>query len=131
MERLEHAGDGVGLVVFAHGSSVADANEAVRRVARETAKRCGFSLWEPAFLEQAEPNLVAAVGLLADRGARKIVVAPYFLTMGIHLRRDLPLIVEQASRLHPGVEIACSPPLDGHPALVEILAARVDEVLAP
>ncbi len=131
MERLEHAGDGVGLVVFAHGSSVAEANEAVRRVARETAKRCGFSLWEPAFLEQAEPNLVAAVGLLADRGARKIVVAPYFLTMGIHLRRDLPLIVEQASRLHPGVEIACSPPLDGHPALVEILAARVDEVLAP
>ena len=131
MERLEHAGDGVGLVVFAHGSSVAEANEAVRRVARETAKRCGFSLWEPAFLEQAEPNLVAAVGLLADRGARKIVVAPYFLTMGIHLRRDLPLIVEQASRLHPGVEIACSPPLDGHPALVEILAARVDEVLPP
>ena len=131
MERLEHAGDGVGLVVFAHGSSVADANEAVRRVARETAKRCGFSLWEPAFLEQAEPNLVAAVGLLADRGARKIVVAPYFLTMGIHLQRDLPLIVEQASQLHPGVEIACSPPLDGHPALVEILAARVDEVLAP
>ena len=131
MERLEHAGDGVGLVVFAHGSSVADANEAVRRVARETAKRCGFSLWEPAFLEQAEPNLIAAVGLLADRGARKIVVAPYFLTMGIHLQRDLPLIVEQASRLHPGVEIACSPPLDGHPALVEILAARVDEVLAP
>ncbi len=131
MERLEHAGDGVGLVVFAHGSSVADANEAVRRVARETAKRCGFSLWEPAFLEQAEPNLIAAVGLLADRGARKIVVAPYFLTMGIHLQRDLPLIVEQASRLHPSVEIACSPPLDGHPALVEILAARVDEVLAP
>ena len=130
MERLEHAGDGIGLIVFAHGSSVAEANEAVRRVAGETAKQCGFALWEPAFLEQAEPNLVAAVGLLDDRGARKIVVAPYFLTMGIHLQRDLPLIVEEASRVHPGVEVACSPPLDGHPALVQILAARVEQALA-
>jgi len=131
VEPIAQAGDGVGLVVFAHGSSVADANEAVRRVASETARRCGFPLWEPAFLEQAEPNLVAAVGLLAARGAKKIVVAPYFLTMGIHLRRDLPLIVEEASRAHPGIEVACSAPLDGHPALVEILAARVKQALAP
>ncbi len=131
METLEQTGAGVGLVVFAHGSSVAEANEAVRQVAGETARRCGFSLWEPAFLELAEPNLVAAVGLLAARGAKKIVVAPYFLTMGIHLQRDLPLIVEEASRAHPHVEVACSPPLDGHPALVEILAARIAQVLAP
>ena len=131
MEPLAQAGDGVGLVVFAHGSSVAAANEAVRQVASETARRCGFSLWEPAFLEQAEPNLVAAVGLLVAKGAKKIVVAPYFLTMGIHLQRDLPLIVKEASRAHPHVEVACSPPLDGHPALVDILAARVAEVLAP
>ena len=100
-------------------------------MASETARRCGFSLWEPAFLEQAEPNLVAAVGLLVAKGAKKIVVAPYFLTMGIHLQRDLPLIVKEASRAHPHVEVACSPPLDGHAALVDILAARVAEVLAP
>lgn len=131
METLGQAGDGLGLVVFAHGSSVAEANEAVRQVAGETARRCGFSLWEPAFLELAQPDLVAAVGLLVAKGAKKIVVAPYFLTMGIHLQRDLPLIVEEASRAHPHVEVACSPPLDGHPALVDILAARVAQVLAP
>ena len=131
MEPLEKVSNGVGLIVFAHGSSVAEANEAVRQVAGETARRCGFSLWEPAFLEQAEPNLVAAVGLLVAKGAKKIVVAPYFLTMGIHLQRDLPRIVEEASRAHPDVEVACSPPLDGHAALVEILAARVAQVLAP
>ena len=82
------------IIVFAHGSSVETANEAVRAVTREVAREGGFTLTETAFLEMAQPDLPAAVAKMHAAGAERIVVIPYFLTLGIHLRRDLPRIVE-------------------------------------
>jgi len=113
-----------GLIVFAHGSSVEEANEAVRHVARRAAQLSGFDPWSAAFLELAQPDLAAAVEDLLARGAGRIVVTPYFLTMGIHLQRDLPKIAGEVAARHPGLEIVCTEPLDGHPALEAILAER-------
>lgn len=117
------------LIVFAHGSRVEEANEAVRRVAAQAAGRCGFKLWETAFLELAPPDLPAAVGALTERGARRIIVTPYFLTMGVHLTEDLPRILRSIAEQHPGVELECAPPLDGHPALVDIVSTRARQLL--
>ena len=117
------------LIVFAHGSRVVEANEAVRRVAEVAAAKSGFALWQEAFLELAEPTLAQAVGSLAERGARKIVVTPYFLVMGIHLKQDLPRLIEEAAARSPGVELVATPPLDGHPGLAQILAERAREAL--
>ena len=115
------------LIVFAHGSRVAQANEAVRRVAEAAAAQSGFSLWQEAFLELSEPTLGQAVEALSRRGARKIVVTPYFLVMGVHLTQDLPRLLEEASAQAPGVELVATPPLDGHPGLAQILAERARE----
>jgi|SRR5579863_1081498 len=118
------------IVIFAHGSSIESANEAVRRVAQSVAGGGGFDLVEVAFLEQGSPDLSAAVAAVIKKGANRVVVVPYFLTLGIHLQRDLPNIVNSLARLHEGVEIRVAPPLDGHPALGEILRQRAREALA-
>jgi sirohydrochlorin ferrochelatase len=113
-----------GIVVFAHGSRIESANQAVRAVASELAQAGGFDQVEAAFLELGQPDLEGAVAHLAARGFRRIVVIPYFLTLGIHLERDLPAIVDRISQLHKGVELVTTPPLDGHPALLQILLDR-------
>jgi sirohydrochlorin ferrochelatase len=118
-----------GIVIFAHGSSVASANEAVRVVAEAAAATGGFEHVETAFLE-ARPDLDEAVERLADSGVKRILVVPYFLTLGIHLQRDLPAIVKQLSRAHQNVEIRVTAPLDGHPALVRVLLDRAHAALA-
>jgi sirohydrochlorin ferrochelatase len=51
-------------------------------------------------------------------------VIPYFLTLGIHLERDLPALIAAIALDHTGLEIAATPPLDGHPALLQILVDR-------
>src|SRR5690242_19153466 len=79
---------------------------------------------EAAFLEGGTPDLSAAVAALAERGARRVIVLPYFLTLGLRLQRDLPKLVEQAGTAHPEVRLEVAPPLDGHPALVTILLDR-------
>ena len=118
-----------GIVIFAHGSSVATANDAVKVVAEAAASAGGFEQTEVAFLE-AEPSLGEAVARLASRGANRILVVPYFLTLGIHLQRDLPGMVDQLARIHTAVEIRITPPLDGHPALTQVLLDRAREALA-
>ena len=118
-----------GIVIFAHGSSVPSANQAVKAVAEAAATAGAFEHVEIAFLE-AQPNLDEAVAHLANSGVRRILVVPYFLTLGIHLQRDLPAIVEQLSRAHQNVEIRVTPPLDGHPALVQVLLDRAQAALA-
>lgn len=119
-----------GFAIFGHGSAIETANEAVREVARAFAREGGFDLVETAFLELGHPPLPEAVDHLIARGAQCVVVVPYFLTAGKHLQVDLPRIVEEISRIHPGVEIRVTAPLDAHPALASILADRARQALA-
>jgi sirohydrochlorin ferrochelatase len=118
-----------GLVVFAHGSSVAAANDSVLRVTERMAAEGGYEMVEAAYLEMARPDLAEAVERLVVKGVTRIVVIPYFLTLGIHLRRDLPRIVDELAGRHAGVRIEVTEPLDGHPSLVGILLERAAAAL--
>jgi len=117
-----------GIVVFAHGSRVASANDAVRAVVADLGKAGGFDLLEAAFLELGHPNLEVAVRRLVGRGATQIVVVPYFLTLGTHLERDLPALVKAVGVQHRGLDVTVTAPLDGHPALLQILLDRIAAV---
>ncbi|HXB68282.1 MAG TPA: CbiX/SirB N-terminal domain-containing protein [Candidatus Acidoferrales bacterium] len=117
-----------GIIIFAHGSRIESANEAVRQVAAALASS-GDARVTPAFLELGEPDLETAASRLADLGVIRLVIVPYFLTLGIHMERDLPRIAERISLTHKGLEIKIAPPLDGHPALLQILQDRVREAL--
>lgn len=113
-------------MVFGHGSSVAAANDSVRVVAAAAATAGQWPLCETAFLECA-PLLGEAVDKLVAAGANEIVVLPYFLTLGIHLRRDLPAIAKELEASH-GIRIRIAPPLDGHLSLANILVDRAIEM---
>ncbi len=113
-----------GYVIFAHGSSIESANDSVRRLAAEFAGSSDAPVVEAAFLEGGSPALDEAVGRLIALGVERVVVIPYFLTLGLHLQRDLPAMVARIAQRHPRVTIAVTPPLEGHPALVEILRER-------
>ncbi len=117
-----------GFVVFAHGSRVESANQAVREVSTQMAAS-GRHIVEAAFLELGEPDLAGAARLLVSRGAKRIVVIPYFLTLGTHMQRDLPRLAGEASRANGGIQIQITSPLDGHPGLLQALLDRASEAL--
>jgi sirohydrochlorin ferrochelatase len=118
-----------GFIVFAHGSRIESANQAVRDVVVQMAAS-GRHVVEAAFLELGTPDLTGATALLIARGAKRIVVIPYFLTLGTHMQRDLPRLALDASRAHGDIEMQITSPLDGHPALVQALLDRASEALA-
>lgn len=117
------------VVLFAHGSPVAEANDGVAALARTVSERIEADFVLTAFLDPAKPNLGDAIAEAVDRGATRIAVMPYFLTIGLHLRRDLPVLIEEQRRRFPNVKILVTESLEGHPGMAEAVAARVRETL--
>ena len=118
-----------GIIVFAHGSRIEAANQAVRSAAQDLARSGGFALVEAAFLELGKPSLPEAADLLVERGIERLVILPYFLTPGMHLERDLPVLVRAITNKYKDLTVTVTPSLDGHPGLVEVLSDRLRSAL--
>src|SRR5687767_12195937 len=114
------------VILFAHGSKAREANEGIARLAEALSRQSGYPA-RAAFLEVASPDLGAAVGVACQSGARRVIIVPCFLTMGMHVREDLPRLVEELRSKHPETEFLISEPLEGHPGLTAILLDRVRE----
>ena len=118
-----------GIIVFAHGSRIEPANQAVRSVAADLARAGDYPIVQAAFLELGRPSLEDAADILVAQGVDRIVVIPYFLTPGTHLERDLPAIIGRISNKHKDIQILSTASLDGHPGLVQILTDRARTAL--
>ena len=60
------------------------------------------------FLELMAPSLPDTLAELAAAGVADITVVPVFFGQGGHLRRDLPVLLDDCRRAHPGVGIRCA-----------------------
>ncbi len=115
------------VLFLGHGSRADGANGAMYRVMELFRRRSGYRIVEAGFLELNPPSIPEGVAACVAQGARRILVVPYFLHLGLHVRQDLPEILEECRRLHPGVEIVLGPHIGFHPLLAEILVDRVRE----
>jgi len=115
----------IGVLVVGHGSRRREANDDVREAARRIAERGDFALVEAAFLELEHPDISEGCTRLVERGARQIVVHPYFLSPGRHTRGDIPVEVQAAAREHPGISFRISEPLNAHQL---VIAASVERI---
>ena len=91
-----------GLLLFAHGARDArwaEPFEAVAARARQHQPEWAVQL---AFLEFMPPTLLAAGHALAAAGCERVDVVPLFLGAGGHVRKDLPLLIDELRVAHPG-----------------------------
>lgn len=119
----------IGIILFGHGSRVVDANQGVHDLARQVQDAGPYHHVRAAFLELAQPDLNSAIAEAAAAGMQRVIVIPYFLTEGTHLRRDLPNLVAPLKHRFPGVAIDVGQSLEGHPLMTSIILGRIQEVL--
>jgi len=117
------------VLIMAHGSRVAEANDAAREIAAMVQEMTGYEIVEVSFRELHEPNIQQGIDTCVARGADKILLVPYFLFMGAHVQHDLPEEIEAAQKRHPGLEMVMGPHLGVHRKLAEIVSERISEGL--
>ena len=113
-----------GIVLFAHGARDARWAEPFQRLSARLKDLRGVSAGPVslAFLELMTPDLVTAVAQQVADGASVVTVVPVFFGQGGHIRRDLPLILDQCRAAHPSVEIRCSTAVGEDADVIEAIA---------
>ena len=117
------------ILIMAHGSRIAEANDAAREVATMVQEMTGFEVVEVSFRELHEPNIQQGIDACVARGARRILLMPYFLFMGAHVQHDLPEEIEMAQKRHSGLIMEMGGHLGAHRKLAEIETERITEAL--
>jgi sirohydrochlorin ferrochelatase len=115
------------ILLVDHGSRSAAANRVVDSVARRLRRRLPDTIVAVAHLDLAAPTIADGVAACAAAGATEIVVHPFFLAPGMHVRRDVPRQARDAARRH-GVRVRVTAPLGADDALVDVILARIDAV---
>ena len=119
---------GTTVVLVGRGSTDPDANAEVAKVARLLWEGRGYDGVETSFVSLALPAVPAALDRAAALGARRIVVAPYFLFAGVLPER----VVEQAREWaagHPEVDVRAAGVIGDCDGLADLVEERYEEAL--
>ena len=114
-----------GVIVFTHGSRVAAGNAILVQFVDQLRRRLGHELVEPCFMEIAPPDIPSAIEKLVARGCNHIFGYALFLVPGRHLQEDIPAIIDAALQKHPGVTYEITEPMLDDPALLDMVALRI------
>lgn len=120
----------LGVILVDHGSRRYESNNMLLEVARQFAETMSVPIVEPAHMELAEPSIDTAFDRCVARGARTVVVFPYFLLPGRHWHEDIPRLAAESAAKHPGVRYLVTAPLATHPLMSQIIAQRIEHCLA-
>ncbi len=114
------------ILLVDHGSQLDAANALLDEIADAVRRRRRDAIVEVAHMELAKPSLAEGLARCAARGAREVVVCPYFLGPGRHTSRDIPRLVDDARAAHPDLRISVADPLGFDERLVDLVLARAD-----
>lgn len=115
------------LLLLGHGSKIEEANNELLRLGACLKEESGIKIVEVAFLQLAEPLFYAGIKNCIRKGARKIIIVPYFLYKGAHVKQDIPRQIEDMKKDMPEVDIILAGHIGFHQKLVEIILDRITE----
>jgi sirohydrochlorin ferrochelatase len=119
----------LGIILVDHGSRFAAANQMLEDVAAMFRAATGYAIVEPAHMELAEPSIAQAFARCAARGARRIVIHPYFLSPGRHSTSDIPRLCAEAAAAHPGIVHCVTEPLGLDVHIIQSIECRIRQAL--
>ena len=116
------------VVLVGRGSTDPDANAEICKMARLLQETRGFAFVETAFVSLATPNVAQGLRRAELLGARRVVVAPYFLFDGVLPQR----VVDQAlafGQSNPGLDVRVAGYLGDCADLAELVVQRYHETV--
>src|SRR5581483_5204493 len=102
-DRLAYEHMKTALLLIAHGSRHPEANADLQRIAEELRDR-GYAIVAPSYLELAAPDIMTAGCQCVEEGAERVILVPYFLSAGVHVKRDLSAARDTLADRFPHLE---------------------------
>ena len=115
------------LLLAAHGTRDQAGVAAFAALAKRVAALAAPTQVAGGFIELSPPPLRDAVATLAGTDLH-LVAVPLMLVAASHAKGDIPAALARERTRHPGLRWTYARPLGPHPALLDLLAARISAV---
>lgn len=112
------------LILFAHGARDPEWADPMRRVCAAVRQQAPGMRVELAFLEFIKPALRECAESLIAEGFERILVVPMFIARGGHLRRDVPLLLDELRQCHPQTSFELASAIGEVETVVQAMAAH-------
>ncbi|MHB8158356.1 MAG: sirohydrochlorin chelatase, partial [Desulfocucumaceae bacterium] len=110
-----------GIVLLSHGSRSPEAQVTVLELLDLVKEKSHFDYVAGAALQFNQPDLPAALAETVAAGVERVIVAPVFLYMRLHMKEDIPEILEEERKKYPGVEIIMTRNIGADKKLADIV----------
>ncbi|MEJ2639557.1 MAG: CbiX/SirB N-terminal domain-containing protein [Desulfosarcinaceae bacterium] len=115
------------LLIAAHGSRQPAANAEIASLSESIAAIAGggFDRVRCAFLQLTDPLIPDVIAELVAGGADEIVVFPFFIAAGSHVKSDIPDLVAEAREAYPEVVFRVAPHLGASEGIARFILNAV------
>ena len=114
------------VILIGHGSRAIGADDDMEMVSAGLREKLGVTV-ETCRLEGRGVTFAEAFEKCAASGAKEVLVMPYFLHFGVHLRRDIPHLMREGLKRHPEIKMILGKHLGFDGALIDLVAKRIKE----
>jgi sirohydrochlorin cobaltochelatase len=115
------------VILIGHGSRAAGADDDMDRVAGRLREAASGGIVEVCRMSGCGVPFAETFERCVGEGATTVIVIPYFLHFGVHLRQDIPEILRKAVARHPEVRLVLGRHLGYDDALVALVEKRLGE----
>jgi sirohydrochlorin cobaltochelatase len=115
------------LLIVGHGSKSKDAVEIFEKIINLVKQKANYEFVFGAHMELAVPSIEKTVAELTKNSVKEIIIIPYFLYEGNHIKFDIPKIIEKLKLDYPDVKFKFGKPIGFEPVLADILIKRAAE----
>jgi sirohydrochlorin cobaltochelatase len=114
------------VILIGHGSRAAGADDDMEKIAAGLREKLGGIVSTCRMSGRGIP-FDAVFDQCVRQGAKSVIVLPYFLHFGVHLREDIPEILRENGKKYPNVRLVLGKHLGYDDTLVTLVAKRIEE----
>ena len=115
------------VILIGHGSRAKGADDDMERIAGRLRAAADGGIVDLCRMAGHGTSFGEAFERCARQGAKTVIVIPYFLHFGVHLRQDIPEMLREAVAKHPEVRLVLGRHLGYDDSLVALVERRIAE----
>lgn len=120
-----------GLLILVHGSKSKEADVMTQELVKKLQEKERTAFLEIGYgaLQISSPTAEEGIRDLIEKGMEEIIVVPMFLFEGVHIKSDVPALMESIKDKYPQVKIKLGKHIGADNRLVDIIHERALETL--
>jgi sirohydrochlorin cobaltochelatase len=117
------------VIILGHGSKSVDAIEDFNYIVETFREVSGYGNVFGAHMELVSPSLEEVVSEIERSGdSGQVVIIPYFLYNGNHIKKDIPDKIESLQGQYPHLDIRLGAPIGKEDRMIDLLIQKLKEI---